>query len=126
MRFFWYIPSFALFPLYISCHQPSVFFTLLHTLDFEVILGVLQDAREAFAVASRDYRCLLAARLVLCSRPLSRAFFLTDPTLLGFMMLHTSEVVSASTAGTIIFLPRVALPCCVIPSFLSVFAIYRQ
>ncbi|CAM9163056.1 unnamed protein product, partial [Ectocarpus sp. 6 AP-2014] len=45
-----------LYSLIEGCHEPSVFFTLLHTLDFEAILGVVQDAREAFAVASRDFR----------------------------------------------------------------------
>ncbi|CAN0165193.1 unnamed protein product, partial [Scytosiphon promiscuus] len=45
-----------LYSLIEGCHEPSVFSTLLHTLDFEAILGVLQDARETYALASRDYR----------------------------------------------------------------------
>lgn len=36
--------------------QPSVFSTLLHTLDFTAVLGVVQEARETYSLALRDYR----------------------------------------------------------------------
>lgn len=40
--------------------QPSVFSTLLHTLDFVAVLGVLEVTRTAYEDASRDYRSVRA------------------------------------------------------------------
>lgn len=59
-----------------------MFSTLLHTLDFEAVLGVLQEARETYAVASLDYRCGAACtpgRASLSRRDVGR----THPTACG-------------------------------------------